>query len=28
VWNSGYWDAETREMIWLESRYKWGVFIQ
>jgi hypothetical protein len=28
VWNSGYWDAETGEMIWLESRYKWGVFIK
>ena len=28
VWNSGYWDAETGEMIWLESRHKWGVFIK
>jgi hypothetical protein len=28
VWNSGYWDAEMGEMIWLESRYKWGVFIK
>jgi hypothetical protein len=28
VWNSGYWNAEMGEMIWLESRYKWGVFIK
>jgi hypothetical protein len=28
MWNSGYWDAETRGMIWLESCTKWGVFIK
>jgi hypothetical protein len=28
VWNSGYWDAEMGEMFWLESRYKWGVFLK
>jgi hypothetical protein len=28
VWNSSFWDSETGEMIWLESRDKWGVYIR